>query len=98
MRNKLAECLLIRDENHLLLEHLICNAIAGVERFYIYDNLSAVAVSDFLQANAPDLLPLCEIVRYKGRGNLQMDCYAGLFVGTPRRGGVVCVLRHGRNF
>ena len=73
---KVAECLLIRNENHLLLEHLICNAIAGVERFYIYDNLSAVAVSDFLQENAPDLLPLCEIVRYKGRGNLQMDCYA----------------------
>ena len=72
----IAECLLIRDENHLLLEHLICNAIAGVERFYIYDNLSAVPVSDFLQENAPDLLPLCEIVRYKGRGNLQMDCYA----------------------
>lgn len=72
----LAECLLIRDENHLLLEHLICNAIAGVERFYIYDNLSAVAVSDFLQENAPDLLPLCEIMRYKGCDNLQIDCYA----------------------
>ena len=45
----IAECLLIRDENHLLLEHLVCNAVAGVEHFFIYDNMSRVPVVDFLR-------------------------------------------------
>lgn len=76
MRNKIAECLLIRDENHLLLEHLICNAIAGVERFYIYDNMSRVPVSVFLTENAPDLLQICTIERYAERDDLQRSCYA----------------------
>ena len=71
-----AECLLIRDENHLLLEHLICNAIAGVGRFFIYDNMSRIPVWEFLRQNAPDLMQICTIERYQGRGNLQLDCYA----------------------
>ena len=29
----IAECLLIRDENHLLLEHLAYNAAAGIDHF-----------------------------------------------------------------
>lgn len=70
------ECLLIRDENHMLLEHLICNAIAGVDRFFIYDNMSRTPVWEFLRDNAPDLMQICTIERYQGRGNLQLDCYA----------------------
>ena len=73
---KIAECLLIRDENHLLLEHLVCNAIAGVDRFFIYDNMSRTPVWEFLRENAPDLMQVCTIERYQGRGDLQLDCYA----------------------
>jgi len=40
----IAECLLIRDENRYLLEHLTYNAAAGVEHFFIYDNMSRVPV------------------------------------------------------
>lgn len=50
----IAECLLIRDENHLLLEHLAYNAAAGVEHFFIYDNLSDTPVIEFLRENARD--------------------------------------------
>ena len=71
----IAECLLIRDENHLLLEHLICNAIAGVEHFFIYDNMSSVPVADFLRENAREFLNICTVTRYQGRDNLQLDCY-----------------------
>ena len=71
----IAECLLIRDENHLLLEHLICNAIAGVEHFFIYDNMSRVPVADFLRENARDFLNICTVARYQGRDNLQLNCY-----------------------
>ena len=72
----IAECLLIRDENHLLLEHLAYNAAAGVEHFFIYDNMSETPVADFLRENARDFLNICTVARYQGRGNLQIDCYA----------------------
>lgn len=71
----IAECLLIRDENHLLLEHLICNAIAGVEHFFIYDNMSRVPVIEFLHENAREFLNICTVARYQGRDNLQLNCY-----------------------
>lgn len=72
----IAECLLIRDENHLLLEHLAYNAAAGVEHFFIYDNMSRVPVVDFLRENARDFLNICTIERYQGCGSLQLNCYA----------------------
>lgn len=72
----LAECLLIRDENHLLLEHLGCNVVAGVEHFFIYDNMSRVPVIEFLRENAREFLNICTVARYQGRDNLQLDCYA----------------------
>ena len=77
----IAECLLIRDENHLLLEHLAYNAAAGVEHFFIYDNMSRVPVADFLRENARDFLNICTVARYQGCGNLQIDCYADYLQG-----------------
>ena len=72
----IAEVLLIKDENRYLLEHLAYNAAAGVEHFFIYDNMSRTPVADFLRENARDFLNICTVARYQGRGNLQIDCYA----------------------
>ena len=52
----IAEVLLIKDENRYLLEHLAYNAAAGVQHFFIYDNMSRVPVADFLRENARDFL------------------------------------------
>ena len=71
-----AEVLLIKDENRYLLEHLTYNAAAGVEHFFIYDNMSASPVWEYLRETAPDLMQICTIERYQGRGNTQIDCYA----------------------
>lgn len=71
----IAECLLIRDENHLLLEHLAYNAAAGIDHFFIYDNLSDTPVVDFLRENARDFLNICTVARYQS-ADLQIDCYA----------------------
>lgn len=57
----LSECLLIKNENQYLIEHITRNHQAGIEHFYIYDNVSDVSVESFLQANAPELLELCTI-------------------------------------
>ena len=62
MRNKIAECLLIRDENHLLLEHLICNAIAGVER--VHNNTMNNKRMVYLTA---DTYPQCVLHHYRFR-------------------------------
>lgn len=72
----IAEVLLIKDENRYLLEHLTYNAAAGVEHFFIYDNMSRTPVADFLRENARDFLNICTVARYQGRGNTQIDCYA----------------------
>ena len=45
----IAECLLIKNENRYLLEHLAYNAAAGIEHFFIYDNLSDTPVAAFLR-------------------------------------------------
>ena len=71
-----AEVLLIKDENRYLLEHLAYNAAAGVEHFFIYDNMSSTPVWEYLRKTAPDLMQICTIERYQGRGNTQIDCYA----------------------
>lgn len=72
----IAEVLLIKDESRYLLEHLAYNAAAGVEHFFIYDNMSRVPVWEYLRKTAPDLMQICTIERYQGRGNTQIDCYA----------------------
>lgn len=74
---RLAECLLIKDENRYLVEHLERNAAAGVEHFYIYDNESAEPVSDYLRRTAPQWLEKCTIERFAPeRGqDIQVLCY-----------------------
>jgi len=72
----IAECLLIKNENRYLLEHLAYNAAAGVEHFFIYDNMSSTPVADFLRENARDFLNICTVARYHSNNNLQLDCYA----------------------
>lgn len=71
----IAEVLLIKDENRYLLEHLAYNAAAGVEHFFIYDNMSRVPVVEFLRENAREFLNICTVARYQGRDNLQLNCY-----------------------
>ena len=72
----IAECLLIKNENRYLLEHLAYNAAAGIDHFFIYDNLSDIPVADFLRENARDFLNICTVARYHSNNNLQLDCYA----------------------
>lgn len=78
-RYYLSECLLIRDENRYLLEHLERNAQAGIEHFFIYDNRSAEPVADFLATNAPEWLERCTITPLdlapEGYCDVQLDCY-----------------------
>lgn len=71
----IAEVLLIKDENRYLLEHLTYNAVAGVEHFFIYDNMSRVPVVEFLRENACEFLNICTVAKYQGRDNLQLNCY-----------------------
>ena len=49
----IAECLLIKNENRYLHEHIINNVRAGIDFFYIYDNNSDEPVKQFLQKNVP---------------------------------------------
>ena len=72
----LSECLIIKDENHYLIEHLTKSLQAGVEHIFIYDNESSTPVSDFLK-DYPDLFNKCTIEIYKtnGSGICQIDCY-----------------------
>ena len=70
----LSECLIIRDENQYLLEHLTKGVQAGIEHFFIYDNISEVRVEDFLK-DYPDLLLKCTIERFPSTERTQYDCY-----------------------
>lgn len=70
----IAEVLLIKDENRYLLEHLTYNAAAGIDHFFIYDNMSRVPVADFLRENAHDFLNICTVARYQS-ADLQLNCY-----------------------
>lgn len=72
----IAECLLIKNENSILIEHLTLNIQSGIEFFYIYDNNSTISVIDFLKSNAPHLLKYCKIENIQASQNLQLDCYA----------------------
>lgn len=72
----IAECLLIKNENRYLLEHLTYNAAAGIYHFFIFDNLSDTPVADFLRENARQFLNICTVARYHSNRNLQLDCYA----------------------
>ena len=71
----LTECLIIKDENQYLIEHLTQNAKSGIEHFYIYDNYSKESVYDFLNHNAPEFLNKCTINLRATSRNFQEDSY-----------------------
>ena len=72
----IVECLLIKNENQYLCEHIRNNMLAGVDFFFIYDNMSDVPVVDFLTSTDAALLNYCSIERYNSCGRvLQLDCY-----------------------
>jgi len=72
----LSECLIIKDENHYLIEHLTKSFLAGIEHVFIYDNESSTPVSDFLK-DYQDLFNKCTVEIYKTNGSdtCQIDCY-----------------------
>lgn len=73
----LSECLIIKNENQYLLEHIKSNVQAGIEHFFIYDNFSEISVKDFLTKNAPELLHKCTIEIFADESTLrQQNCYA----------------------
>lgn len=72
----LSECLIIKNENQYLLEHLSKNASAGIEHFFIYDNYSDTPVEEFLRENAPEWLDRCTMELFHGRKQAQFECYA----------------------
>lgn len=71
----LSEVLLIKNENQYLLEHLKNNVQAGIEHFYIFDNLSDFPVKKFLQENAPKLLEKCTVNIFQDTDKKQVSCY-----------------------
>ena len=72
----IAECLLIKNENRYLHEHIINNVRAGIDFFYIYDNNSDEPVKQFLQKTYPSILSICKIETITATNNLQLECYA----------------------
>ena len=84
----LVECLLIKNENQYLLEHLRDNVQAGIEHFYIYDNNSDVSVESFL-SDYPELQKLCTIEIFPDTENKQIDCYKH-FLDTHRNDSIYC--------
>lgn len=55
----LVECLVIKNENQYLFEHITDNMRAGIEHFYIYDDKSDVPVEEYLKNNYPELTQYC---------------------------------------
>lgn len=70
----LAECLIIKNENQYLLEHLEKGIQAGIEHFFIYDNLSKESVSEFLKDTKYE--EYCTVELWQNTKNNQLDCYA----------------------
>ena len=69
--------LIIKNENQYLLEHIRDNVQAGIEHFYIYDNLSDKPIEEFLKENSPDLLNICTIeIFQEDNKEMQEHCYA----------------------
>lgn len=70
----LSECLIIRDENQYLVEHLTKGVQSGIEHFFVYDNMSEVSVEDFLK-DYPELFDKCTIEKFASTDRTQYDCY-----------------------
>ena len=84
----LSECLLIKNENQYLLEHLNSNVQAGIEHFYIYDNNSDNCVEKFL-SDYPELRKRCTIEIFPDTEHKQLDCYEH-FLNSHRNDSVYC--------
>ena len=69
----LSECLIIRDENQYLVEHLTKGIQAGIEHFFIYDNMSKESVSDYLSDT--ELSNYCTVERFRSTDTTQLDSY-----------------------
>ena len=69
----LSECLIIRDENQYLTEHLISGIQAGIEHFFIYDNMSKESVADYLHDT--ELSNYCTVEKFPSTDRTQYDCY-----------------------
>lgn len=69
----LSECLIIRDENQYLTEHLISGIQAGIEHFFIYDNMSKESVADYLHGT--ELSNYCTVEKFPSTDRTQYDCY-----------------------
>ena len=88
----LTECLIIKNENQYLREHILTNARAGIDFFYIYDNESTIPVYDYLKETAPELLKICSIERYSAPPdckNPQSECYKK-FLSEHKNGQTWC--------
>lgn len=76
---ELVECLIIKDENQYLIEHLSHGAQSGIEHFYIYDNMSDTPVSDFLkkydEENGTRFSNVCTVELFENTKYTQVDCY-----------------------
>ena len=57
----LSECLIIKNENQYLYEHITSDIEAGIDHFYIYDDKSDTPVEEYLKNNYPELLEFCTI-------------------------------------
>lgn len=57
----ISECLMIKNENQYLHEHIVSDVEAGIDHFYIYDDKSDVPVKEYLKNNYPELLQYCTI-------------------------------------
>lgn len=80
----LSECLIIKDENRYLAEHLEENVRAGIEHFYIYDNGSSDPVSAFIAENIPGMVGKCTVELFPTTKYTQTDCYSH-FLSQHRR-------------
>jgi len=72
----LSECLIIKNENQYLTEHLTENVRSGIEHFFIYDNYSDKPVSEFIAENIPHLADRCTVELFPTTRLTQVDCYA----------------------
>ena len=63
----LSECLMIKNENQYLHEHIVSDMEAGIDHFYIFDDKSDIPVEKFLSDNHPELLQYCTITVRSGK-------------------------------
>ena len=70
----LVECLIIKNENQYLIEHLAKGVQSGIEHFYIYDNLSEEPVSEFIKGS--EFEDKCTVEIWNNTDQNQLDCYA----------------------